>query len=241
MTFGARLGIRNSSGEVQVDQNFFNIEVFAEGALTSPGGGYDNLLTLSFSGILNPMVFVKMAVNGRYFFGPTTNSTFWMSTNLGSGVSIPYKLCGFRPDPTVAPSGDGIKVHRPGSNEVAFASPRKYLRLINSIQVIDQYTQHLLRGGDWYDYDTDNNGIPYKWYYEHPTKPIPLDTYWLATMTGLANRPNSVNSTPYVLERKSTIRYEFRSDGVITIGNREAMGLPDGTSIQVFANYLVAA
>lgn len=241
MTFGARLGIKNSAGEIQIDQEFLTLEVFDEGVFTSAGGGYDALHTLTFSGIDSPMVFIQMAVDTRYFFGPTTATTFWCSSNHASGATFAYKLCGFRPSPQALPTGFGFKVNQPALPDAAFASPREYIRIIDALQTVDSFDASPLRSGDSYTFSTAGDGSINWRQYNHPTKPISTSAFWHAAMTGLGPRPGSDNSTPYVLERKSSTRYELRSDGVVSKSNREAMGLPDPTGVAWWANHLIAA
>lgn len=242
MTYGITT-ITNSASEILIDQEYRALEVIQEGSLTAPGGSFNNLLTLDYSDILLPMVFIKMLVDVRYFFGPTTATRFWIGTNQAAGTPVEYKLCGFRADDTASPGGKGSRINRRGSAEIAFTNRRKYLRLINALQVIYFNPRTVIRAGDGFDFDTSGSGAEDFYRFDHPTKPIPLATYWLATLTGLGNRTNSVNSDPWVMERKSTTRLEYHLDfdNPIDISARTAMGLADGTGYNVARNHLIAA
>jgi hypothetical protein len=223
--------IRNSANEVILDQNYFALEVIQEGNLTS-AGALSNLVTLDFTGITIPLVFIRMQVGSRYFFGPTTLSRFWMSSNVAAGAAIPYKLCGLRADPAANPGGIGVRINLAGTESIAFHSRRKYLRIVDCFQTMALGgSSRILRSGDAADFGTAGDGSTNFWYIEHNTRPQPLSTYWLASLTGLASRPGSNNSTAWIIERKSTTRYEWRldGDGVISRDNRIAMGLTDPT------------
>jgi len=241
MSYGLSSNILNSNGEVVIDQNFACMEVLYEGNITWPGGGFSTLQSITYSGLIYPIVFIKPQFNVRYFFGPTTTTTFWFSCNAASGTQIPYKVCGIRVSNNVLPTGYGVLINKSGSDEIAFTSRRKYARIVDSLQVALGFaTLDPVREGDDVDFTTAGDGSINKYILRHPTKPIAADTYWHARMTGLWPRPGSNNSNVWTLERKSTTEYQMPIDGFLPINHRQTMNLPENTGNPYHLPYLIA-
>lgn len=240
MTYGISTDLKNSNGEVIVDQNFACMEVLQEGSVTWPGGNFVTLGEITYSGILFPIVFVKLLTNVRFFFGPTTTTKFWFSCNAATGTQIDYKVCGIRTINTEIPAGYGALIMKKGSNQIAFCSKRKYARIIDILQVSNEVAMDPIRAGDDVDFTTAGDGSINKIMMWHHTKPIPINTFWHARMTGLVPRPGSNNSNVWTIERKSTVEYHMPVDGPLPINHRQAMNLQENTGNPWHLPYLIA-
>lgn len=195
--------LNNANGDVVIDQDYRALEIFAEGTITSSGGGLSSINTITCpSGLTYPMFLIEMTAGKKYIFGIPTATTLKFTTDHSAGQTFEYKIAAVRNDAN-AGTGYGAAVWD-ASGRCVFSTARKYVRLRTALTPADYGTPEFLVGG---------TGTPYGYKYTHTSKPIPFGTFWHASPVPVFSGGTTNRRRCWSMRRSSTTELFFSWDG----------------------------